>query len=75
MNGERVTIETPAEVDVILRCPRCDAVESVGAKLHTRLVIEQGSGSKLSLRSRSLGLAHTCEQASLGLLARDEGDT
>lgn len=70
----RVRIETPAEVDVVLECPRCGTLEDVGAKLRTRLVVEHGEPSKLSLRTRSLPLAHTCDQGTLGLLARDEGD-
>jgi hypothetical protein len=67
-------IETPGEVDVVLVCPQCGAVESVGAKLTTRLVMERGVGSKLSLRVRALPLVHTCGQATLELLARDRGD-
>lgn len=73
--AEPVRIETPAEVDVVLVCPRCGAIESVGAKLATRLVIDQGAGSSLSLRARSLKLSHSCEQTTLELLARDRGDT
>jgi hypothetical protein len=61
-------VETPAEIDVVLVCPRCHAVVSVGAKLTTRLVLEQGAPSKLSLRARALPLAHACEQATLGLV-------
>jgi hypothetical protein len=60
-----VTIETPAEVSIVLACPRCGVRESVGAKLRTRLVIEQGGSSKLSLRARSLGLEHVCDQRTL----------
>jgi hypothetical protein len=72
---ERVRIETPAEVDVVLVCPRCGAIEAVGAKLATRLVIDQGDSSKLSVRARALPLAHSCDQTTLELLARDQGDT
>lgn len=72
---ERIRIETPAEVDVVLVCPHCGVVESVGAKLATRLVVERGQASKLSLRVRSLRLEHVCGQATLELLARDAGDT
>jgi len=72
---DRRRVETPAELDITLVCPRCGAVESVGARLSTRLVIDQGAGSKLSLRSRALPLAHSCDQTTLALLARDEGDT
>jgi hypothetical protein len=68
-------VETPAEIDVVLVCPTCGVVESVGVKLTTRLVVERGTSSKLSLRARSLGLEHTCGQATLELLARDQGDT
>jgi hypothetical protein len=67
MTDERARILTPAEVDIILRCPRCDAIESVSAKLATRLVIDQGSGAKLSLRARALPLSHSCVQERLGL--------
>ena len=73
MSGRAV--ETPAEVDVVLVCPQCGAVESVGVKLTTRLVMERGAGSKLSLRVRALPLSHACGQATLALLARDDGDT
>lgn len=59
---------------MVLKCPQCGAVESVGAKLTTRLVLEQGAPSKLSLRARALPLAHACGQATLALLARDQGD-
>jgi hypothetical protein len=72
---DRIRIETPAEVDVVLVCPACGAVESVGAKLATRLVITRGEASRLSLRVRSLRLEHACGQATLSSLARDEGDT
>lgn len=71
---ERRRIETPAEVDVELVCPSCGAVESVGAKLATRLVITRGEASRLSLRVRSLRLEHDCGQTTLSSLARDEGD-
>jgi hypothetical protein len=67
-------IDTPAEVDVTLTCPNCGAVESVGAKLTTRLVMERGAASRLSLRARALRLEHVCGQTTLALLARDEGD-
>jgi len=70
----RQRLETPAELDVILVCPSCGAIESVGAKLVTRLVIERGAASKLSLRVRALPLSHSCEQTTLASLARDEGD-
>lgn len=75
MIDETLRIETPAEVDVVLVCPSCSAVESVGVKLTTRLVVERGAASKLSLRARSLRLEHVCGQATLELLARDQGDT
>jgi hypothetical protein len=61
-------IETPAEVDIALTCPTCGVTESVGVKLTTRLVVERGAASKLSLRVRSLGLEHVCGQATLDLL-------
>ena len=73
-DDDRIRVETPAEVDVTLVCPQCGAVESVGVKLSTRLVVEKGAASKLSLRARSLGLEHVCGQATLELLARDVGD-
>jgi hypothetical protein len=73
---ERGRVETPADLDVVLVCPRCGAVEAVGAKLRTRLVIDQGDGgTTLSLRARSLKLAHACEQITMESLARDQGDT
>ena len=72
---ERPRLETPAELDVVLTCPMCGVVESVGAKLSTRLVVERGAASKLSLRARALPLEHVCGQATLELLARDQGDT
>lgn len=72
--AERIRIETPAEVDVVLECPSCGAIESVGAKLATRLVITRGESSRLSLRVRSLRLEHSCDQTTLSSLARDEGD-
>ena len=75
MSGERRQLETPAELDVVLRCPACGVVEGVGVKLTTRLIVEAGAASKLSLRTRSLPLAHACGQATLELLARDQGDT
>jgi hypothetical protein len=62
---ERPRIETPSECDVVLVCPSCGAIESVGVKLATRLVLEAGASSKLSLRVRSLGLEHVCEQEAL----------
>lgn len=65
---------TPAELDIALVCPQCGAIEYVGAKLTTRLVVERGEASKLSLRSRALPLAHACGQTTLASLARDEGD-
>ena len=70
-----IRVETPAEIDVTLVCPQCGAVESVGAKLRTRLVIDQGEGFARSLRARSLKLKHACGQTTLELLARDQGDT
>ena len=72
---DRIRLETPSEVDVVLECPNCGAVESVGAKLATRLVITRGEASRLSLRVRSLRLDHSCAQLTLSTLARDEGDT
>lgn len=74
-DDESRRVETPAEIDVVLVCPTCSVVESVGVKLTTRLVVEKGAASKLSLRARSLGLEHVCGQATLELLARDAGDT
>jgi hypothetical protein len=71
MSDEAIRIETPAEVDVILSCPQCGHIEAVGAKLRTRLVLEQGSASKLSLRARALPLEHACGQ--LALEAPDSG--
>lgn len=72
---ERMRVETPADLDVVLVCPRCAAVESVGAKLRTRLVIDQGEGgTTLALRARSLKLTHSCAQTTLESLARDRGD-
>lgn len=67
-------IETPAEIDVVMQCPNCGAIEAVGAKITTRLVMEKGAGSKLSVRARSLPLAHACDQTTLADLARDQGD-
>ena len=67
-NGaERARIATPSEVDVVLECPSCGVIESVGAKLSTRLVVDAGASSKLSLRVRALKLEHVCEQETLGL--------
>ena len=67
--AERPRIETPSEVDVVLTCPSCGEIESVGAKLSTRLVVDAGASSKLSLRVRALKLEHVCEQETLGLEA------
>jgi hypothetical protein len=75
MDGEIVRLETPAEIDVVLVCPQCGVAESVGTKLTTRLVVEKGAASRLSLRARSMRLEHVCGQATLELLARDQGDT
>jgi hypothetical protein len=75
VSGDRDELATPAEIDVVLVCPQCGAVESVGAKLTTRLVMERGAGSRLSLRVRALPLVHSCGQTTLASLARDEGDT
>jgi len=72
---ERDRIEAPAELDVVLVCPACGAVDGVTAKLTTRLVLERGAPSKLSLRVRALPLAHSCGQTTLASLARDQGDT
>jgi hypothetical protein len=74
VSDERIRVATPAEVDVELECPTCGVVETVGAKLATRLVVERGAASRLSLRVRSLRLEHVCGQETLALLARDEGD-
>jgi hypothetical protein len=71
---ERIRLETPAEVDVELVCPACGAVESIGAKLATRLVICRGEASRLSLRVRALRIDHSCAQATLSSLAREDGD-
>lgn len=64
---ERARLATPAEVDVVLECPVCGVVETAGAKLTTRLVLEAGAASRLSLRVRSLRLEHACDQQTLGL--------
>ena len=74
-DSEPRRVETPAEIDVVLVCPTCGVVETTGVKLTTRLVVEKGAASRLSLRARSLRLEHTCGQATLELLARDQGDT
>lgn len=64
---ERERVQTPAEIDVTLECPSCGVVESVGAKLTTRLIVERGAASRLSLRVRSLRLDHVCGQLALTL--------
>ena len=69
--SETIRIPTPAEIDVELECPQCGVIESVGAKLTTRLVVEKGAASKLSLRTRSLRLEHVCGQGTLALLERE----
>ena len=71
---ERERLETPAELDVVLECPHCGAIEAVPARLVTRLVVARGEVSKLSLRVRARPLPHTCAQLTLSILARDEAD-
>jgi hypothetical protein len=61
-----IAVRTPTYIEVVATCPTCEQPQAIGLSLTAELLVSD-EGSELRLKSKSKGVAHTCDQLPLDL--------